>query len=103
MRDWLTWNLEPGRIAVNLSSAEFSHPGLADNLLQGLRQQGVPSSRLEVEVTETFFLGASSQLVAATLKQLREAGVSVALDDFGTGFASLTHLKSKSIRDLCGD
>lgn len=91
--EWLAAGHSCGRVALNLSSAEFAHPGLARNLLDRLKEAEVPASNLEVEVTETVFLGARAELVSATLKQFREAGVTIALDDFGTGFASLTHLK----------
>ena len=90
---WLSAGYDCGRVALNLSSAEFRQPGLADAVLVTLAQAGVPTRNFEVEVTETVFLGASSDLVATTLNRFREAGVSIALDDFGTGFASLTHLK----------
>jgi EAL domain-containing protein (putative c-di-GMP-specific phosphodiesterase class I) len=60
----------------------------------------VPTSHFEVEVTETVFLGRSAEHVAATLKQLRDAGVRIALDDFGTGFASLTHLKQFPVDEI---
>src|SRR5918998_363165 len=90
---WLSAGHDCGRVALNLSSAEFRQPGLADAVLVTLAQAGVPTRNFEVEVTETVFLGASSDLVATTLNRFREAGVQIALDDFGTGYASLTHLK----------
>jgi diguanylate cyclase (GGDEF)-like protein/PAS domain S-box-containing protein len=90
---WLRAGFDCGRVALNLSSAEFRQHGLAEAVLATLEQAGVPTANFEVEVTETVFLGASSDLVATTLNRFREAGVSIALDDFGTGFASLSHLK----------
>jgi EAL domain-containing protein (putative c-di-GMP-specific phosphodiesterase class I) len=38
--------------------------------------------------------------VAATLKELRDAGMHIALDDFGTGYASLTHLKQFPVDEI---
>lgn len=93
IRDWLDRGLDCGRIAVNLSSAEFRRLHLADDLLGTLETYGIPTRHFEVEVTETVFLGRSSDSAPAILKQLDQHGVSIALDDFGTGFASLTHLK----------
>jgi diguanylate cyclase (GGDEF)-like protein/PAS domain S-box-containing protein len=90
---WLGAGYDCGRVALNLSAAEFRQPGLAGRILDTLAEAGVPTGNFEVEVTETVFLGASSELVATTLDRFREAGVSIALDDFGTGFASLSHLK----------
>lgn len=93
MREWLDSGLSFGRVALNLSSAEFDQEGLADRILGTLDDMQVPPQQFEVEVTETVLVGRSSDDVAATLKQLCEKGVRVALDDFGTGYASLTHLK----------
>ena len=90
---WRTAGAACGRVAVNLSSAEFKQPGLADAVLEILAEFGVPTESFEVEVTETVLLGASADLVAKALRRFHEAGVKIALDDFGTGYASLTHLK----------
>jgi diguanylate cyclase (GGDEF)-like protein/PAS domain S-box-containing protein len=90
---WLEQDLEIGRVAVNLSSADFADRKLADRIVALLAAAGVPSSRFEIEVTETVFLGRQTEDVAAVLNEFHEAGISIALDDFGTGFASLTHLK----------
>ncbi|RDI61885.1 bifunctional diguanylate cyclase/phosphodiesterase [Microvirga subterranea] len=93
MRQWLDKGLRVGRVAVNLSSAEFGQPRLADRISDVLDRHRIPPENFEVEVTETVLLGRSSDVVAATLRQLHERGILVALDDFGTGYASLTHLK----------
>jgi EAL domain-containing protein (putative c-di-GMP-specific phosphodiesterase class I) len=89
-------------VAVTGSSdgAEFREPGLGGALLDQLAAGNVPTSHFEVEVTETVFLGRSAEHVAATLKQLRDAGVRIALNDFGTGFASLTHLKQFPVDEI---
>lgn len=93
MREWLDSGLNFGRVALNLSSAEFDREGLADRILGTLDEMQVPPRYFEVEVTETVLVGRSSDDVAATLRQLCGRDVRVALDDFGTGYASLTHLK----------
>ena len=90
---WLSAGLDCGRVALNLSSAEFRQPGLVSSVLDALAQAGVPTANFEVEVTETVFLSANSSTVECTLQHFRDAGIGVALDDFGTGFASLSHLK----------
>jgi EAL domain-containing protein (putative c-di-GMP-specific phosphodiesterase class I) len=48
---------------------------------------------IELEVTESVFLGRNADRVGRVLNRLSEAGVAIALDDFGTGYASLSHLK----------
>ena len=93
MRHWLQAGLEFGHVAVNASAAEFRRDNFAERVLALLRAGDVPPSRLELEVTETVFLGRGSELVDRALNLLSSAGVKIALDDFGTGYASLSHLK----------
>ena len=100
IRTWLDQGIDCGRVAVNLSTAQFNWVGLAKRFLNILHGAGVPSERLEVEITETVFLGRSTTHVAMALKQFQENGVRIALDDFGTGYASLVHLKQFPIDDI---
>jgi diguanylate cyclase (GGDEF)-like protein/PAS domain S-box-containing protein len=93
MRRWLDAGLSIGRVAVNASAAEFRRGDYAERVLEELRRAGVPARCLEVEVTESVFLGSSTQLVEQALRTLSQEGVTIALDDFGTGYASLSHLK----------
>ncbi|MBM6584136.1 GGDEF and EAL domain-containing protein [Microvirga sp. BT689] len=97
MRGWLEAGLEFGHVAVNASSAEFQSGRFAEQLLNSLRQAGVPTSCLELEVTETVFLGTGAEGVTQALRTLSSEGVRIALDDFGTGYASLLHLKQHPI------
>jgi EAL domain-containing protein (putative c-di-GMP-specific phosphodiesterase class I)/GGDEF domain-containing protein len=83
----------PGlKMSVNLSPRQFHDPDLVDSILDALRQEGCPGSRLCVEVTESSAL-VDVERAAATLAKLRNAGVTVALDDFGSGYASVGYLK----------
>jgi diguanylate cyclase (GGDEF)-like protein/PAS domain S-box-containing protein len=93
MRLWLDAGVDFGHVAVNASAAEFRHDDLAERILDRLSAASVPTSRLELEVTETVFLGRGGEYVDRALKLLAAEGVSIALDDFGTGYASLSHLK----------
>jgi hypothetical protein len=58
-----------------------------------LAQSGFEPGRLELELTETIFLG-DSDAVDDTFKTLKGLGVRLALDDFGTGYSSLSYLRS---------
>ncbi|MBM1173748.1 putative bifunctional diguanylate cyclase/phosphodiesterase [Microvirga arabica] len=93
MRQWLDAGLTFGRVAVNVSAAEFRHGDYAECVLAELKGFGIPTSCLEVEVTESVFLDRNAGNVEQALQVLSAAGVTIALDDFGTGYASLTHLK----------
>lgn len=93
MRQWLDAGLTFGRVAVNVSAAEFRHGDYAERVLSELKAFRIPTSCLEVEVTESVFLDRNAGNVEQALQVLSDAGVTIALDDFGTGYASLTHLK----------
>ena len=104
LRAWLDAGVEFGRVAVNLSPAQFRLEGLSTSILEALARHSVPPQRLCVEVMETVHFG---EVVAGTVGRLRAEGVQIALDDFGAGYASLTHLASFAIdrlkidRSLC--
>ncbi|WP_160310382.1 bifunctional diguanylate cyclase/phosphodiesterase [Microvirga vignae] len=93
MRGWLDAGLDPGRIAINAAAVEFRCGDYAERVIEELNWAGVPTSCLEVEVTESVFLDSSADTVERALRTLSAAGVTIALDDFGTGYASLAHLK----------
>jgi diguanylate cyclase (GGDEF)-like protein/PAS domain S-box-containing protein len=86
-------------IAINLSPRQFWRPALSHQVLDKLRAAGLPTSALEVEVTESVLLHAE----AGSLEELanfRESGVHIALDDFGTGYSSLSYLRRLPINIL---
>ena len=93
IRGWLDSGLDVGRIAINVSAAEFRRDNYAERVLDDLRRMEVPARCLEVEVTESVFLDSGAEFVERALRALCGEGVTIALDDFGTGYASLSHLK----------
>jgi diguanylate cyclase (GGDEF)-like protein/PAS domain S-box-containing protein len=94
MKGWIARGVPVGKVAINASAAEFREPGFADRLLARIAAVDVPPAMLELEITETAFLGDCAANVVVALKALRAAGMTVALDDFGTGFSSLSHLRN---------
>ncbi len=80
------------RVAVNVSPIQFAHSGLPALVASALAASQLPPERLELEITESVFLGegADTQAMFTSLKKL---GVRLALDDFGTGFSSLGYLQ----------
>jgi diguanylate cyclase (GGDEF)-like protein len=79
-------------VAVNVSASEFRGNDLPARVSAALVNAGLPSRRLELEITETALLQDSDANVAS-LHRLRELGVKIALDDFGTGYSSLGYLR----------
>lgn len=93
MRRWLDAGIEFGHVAVNAAAADFKQKDFAERLLERLDASDIPTSRVQIEVTETVFLGRGAEYVERALKTLSASGIRIALDDFGTGYASLSHLK----------
>jgi len=94
MRRWTDAGIHFGHVAVNAAAAEFKSGNFAEKLLNELRQANLPTSCLQLEVTETVFLGRGAEHVENTLRALSKEGIQIALDDFGTGYASLSHLNN---------
>jgi len=80
------------RVAVNVSPIQFANAGLPALVASALGASQLDPERLELEITESVFLGegADTQEMFNALKRL---GVRLALDDFGTGYSSLGYLQ----------
>lgn len=92
MRGWTADGLPFGHVALNVAAPELNGGRYAERILGALGDARLPSSQLEIEVTERVLMDDGSGAIGAALESLHEAGIRIALDDFGTGFASLTHL-----------
>ncbi|MDR3670918.1 MAG: EAL domain-containing protein [Holophaga sp.] len=79
------------RVAVNLSSVQMLDPQLMQRIENCMLLTGANPHNLEVEVTESVLLESSGPALA-TLRRMKELGITLALDDFGTGFSSLSYL-----------
>ncbi|HXG81588.1 MAG TPA: EAL domain-containing protein [Sphingomicrobium sp.] len=79
------------RVAVNISAAQLTGTGLARTVLGALASTRLEPSRLELEVTESVFLGDDAATLAS-LERLRSLGVRLVLDDFGKGYSSFGYL-----------
>ncbi|MGI8931095.1 MAG: putative bifunctional diguanylate cyclase/phosphodiesterase, partial [Sphingomicrobium sp.] len=81
----------PLRVAVNISAAQLTGAGLAKTVLGALATSRLEPGRLELEVTESVFLG-DDPATLASLERLRALGVRLVLDDFGKGYSSFGYL-----------
>jgi diguanylate cyclase (GGDEF)-like protein len=81
------------RVAVNVSPIQFASDSLPQIVLSALAASKLPPDRLELEITESVFLGDTSE-TDARFAALKRLGVRLALDDFGTGYSSLGYLKT---------
>jgi diguanylate cyclase (GGDEF)-like protein len=81
------------RVAVNVSAKQFVNSDFTDLVNDVLITSGIEPDRLELELTESVFMG-DSEATDETFKALKQLGVRLALDDFGTGYSSLSYLRS---------
>lgn len=89
LAQWRAEGLALARIAINLFPAQLSDKALLTDLDSVLRETGLPTDALELEITENVALGFHD---ATALRKIHERGIKLAFDDFGTGYASLSYL-----------
>lgn len=89
---WRQNGLAPIRMGVNISSHQFRQGDLVPMVKQALLDSGLPSSFLELELTESSIMQNVDKTIDI-LDQLKEAGVNLSVDDFGTGYSSMSYLK----------
>ncbi len=89
--EWLAAGVPFGHVAVNVSGTQVRAPGLRDQVAEALDSAAFPANRLELELTETAFLGRESE-VAPVFSALKGLGLRLAIDDFGTGYSALSYL-----------
>jgi diguanylate cyclase (GGDEF)-like protein len=90
LRRWLDrgWRIP---IAINVSGKELLHGDPARTVELEAAAAGVPTSLIEIEITETLLVK-DSTTVRAALERFRQLGCRIALDDFGTGYSSLAYI-----------
>lgn len=88
---WQEMGLPPIVMAVNVSAAQFGHGDLALTVAQVLRETGLESKYLELEITESVLMS-NTHTSVKTLSELRLMGVAISIDDFGTGYSGLNYL-----------
>jgi diguanylate cyclase (GGDEF)-like protein/PAS domain S-box-containing protein len=109
---WQRAGLPALTMAVNLSAVQFKRGDVEQSVLRALEDSGLAPTRLELELTESILIQ-NAEAVLASVKRLKQQGVTLSIDDFGTGYSSLSYLKrfdidklkidQSFVRDLCSD
>jgi diguanylate cyclase (GGDEF)-like protein len=99
VKAWHDAGVPVPRLAVNLSARPFQRPDLIERVKDVLWETGLPSSCLELEITETLAMQNAEESLGV-LRGLKELGVRIAIDDFGTGYSSLSYLRNFPIDTL---
>ncbi len=79
-------------ISVNISAINIQDPEFPGQVAKILKEFAVPTSRLELEITETAVMSEPVRAVDC-IKALSALGLQISIDDFGTGYSSMSYLK----------
>ena len=102
IKDYLGWRaagLPAVRIAVNVSPLQLRDRGFIAEVRQAISIDAQAAAGLELEITESLIMENVEHSIAS-LRALREMGISIAIDDFGTGFSSLSYLSKFAVDTL---
>jgi diguanylate cyclase (GGDEF)-like protein len=99
IRLWHRLNLNPPRVAVNVSPIQLEQKNFLDTLQRILQITAGRSYGLDIEITESAVM-TEVQKNIPKLKALREMGFQIAIDDFGTGYSSLSYLSRLPVNAL---
>ncbi len=86
-------------MSINVSQAQFRHPGFLAMLRRALQDSKAPPEFVELEITESMAMEKPDTLISM-LEQIKAIGLSIAIDDFGTGFSSLSYLQRLKVDKL---
>lgn len=91
IRKWLDngWPAVP--VSINVSRVDIYRPDICDVFDGLLEKYNLPSSLLELEITETAYTQDADQLIDV-VTELKNRGFRISMDDFGAGYSSLNML-----------
>ncbi|MEB3229603.1 MAG: EAL domain-containing protein, partial [Leptolyngbyaceae bacterium] len=78
-------------IGVNLSSRQFTHPHLIEEISQILEDTKLDCYSLKLEITESMAMSDVESAIEM-LFRLKQMNLTLSIDDFGTGYSSLSYL-----------
>ena len=79
-------------VAVNISAINLQDKSFPDSVAALMAEFDVPSSLLELEVTETAIM--KEPIVAIqNIRNLSLLGIQMSIDDFGTGYSSMAYIQ----------
>lgn len=86
-------------MSVNLSSKQFAHANLFEQILQVLEHTRLARHKIKLEITESVVME-NIDVASNILARLRSHGIELSIDDFGTGYSSLSYLHRLPINTL---
>ncbi len=94
LREWqLSGVAKPDlKMAVNVSGRQFTQSGIVGEIQAVLKETGLESKCLRVEITEGVLIEDEKGAVERRLGEIRSLGIDLCIDDFGTGYSSFSRL-----------
>ena len=99
IRAWIDAGVQPLRLAINISAAQFQRESFVDLVTSTLSEHDLTPDHIELEITEGALIQDAGRALEV-LNTLRGLGIRLAIDDFGTGYCSLSYLKTMPIHKL---
>ncbi len=99
LNNWRDTGIDNIRVSINYSSSQIIQENFVEKVSDTLSQFNIPTSCLEIEITEDALVNHMSHLVSK-LHRLKSMGIEIAVDDFGTGYSSFNYLQQFPINTL---
>ncbi|MFK7903306.1 MAG: EAL domain-containing protein [Nitratireductor sp.] len=81
----------PPYVSINISSRDLLNDALTHDIMNALKESGLPAGALKIELTESLVMS-NPEHSKQVLNSIKALGVGLSLDDFGTGYSSLSYL-----------
>jgi diguanylate cyclase (GGDEF)-like protein/PAS domain S-box-containing protein len=101
MQAWQTRfpELRSGRMRVNLSTKQLSHPGLCHDIKTALAGAALEPASLQLEIAESAAM-ADAKWTDEVISQLKPLGLRISLSEFGSGYSSAKWLRRLPVDEL---
>lgn len=99
LAEWRAEGLAMVPLAMNVTARQLADIELPRRIATLLRAYDVPSSLLEIEITESSLVE-SIEVAGQILRELEAMGIGIALDDFGNGYSSLGYVRTLPIHTI---
>jgi diguanylate cyclase (GGDEF)-like protein len=99
VRGWIDRGYEDVSVSVNVTAKQFEKRDWVSTVNGTITGANISPSRLTLEITESFALSESSDLIGK-MHELRASGTKISIDDFGTGHSSLAYLSRIPVDEI---
>ncbi len=87
------------KVGINISPKQLDGVNFVNKLLSVMKQSGVPSEWLDIEITESIAMKGETTM-EEIFSTLAANGLTTSIDDFGTGYSSLSYIMQFSFDRL---